>query len=201
VDESSMQQPDGTVSLFAHMAELHISDASRMKRVPLSGNSTFSAAAVAAEDANSTTIGDHLRIGDGGLAQNWNSVGDWIGWKFKLIEPGRYRIKIQTVAQKYKDWLGGHMMKVKVGDMEFSKEITPDMVYETPRTHLFQERITIIGDMNFPEPGEYFLELYAEKINLGVNDGICVSEVKLEREGGARVQSKVICNLGSVIKK
>ena len=187
VDESSMQQPDGTVSLFAHMAELHISDASRMNRVPLSGNSTFSAAAVAAEDANSTTIGDHLRIGDGGLAQNWNSTADWIGWKFKLIEPGRYRIKVQTVARKYKDWIGGHMMKVKVGETEFSKEITPDKVYETPRTHLFQERVTILGDMDFPEPGNCFLELYAEKINPEVNEGICVSEVKLEKGKKERV--------------
>jgi hypothetical protein len=70
---------------------------------------------------------------------------------------------------------------------EFSKEITPDKVYETPRTHLFQERVTILGDMDFPEPGNCFLELYAEKINPEVNEGICVSEVKLEKGKKERV--------------
>lgn len=182
VDERIIQQPDGTVRLFAHMSELHVSEGSRKKRIPRPGNSMFSSVAVAAEDANSTTIGNHLRIGDGGLVQNWNSSEDRISWNFKLLEHGTYSMKVHTVAPKYKDWIGGHKMRIKVGGNEFSKDIIPDEVYETPRTHLFQERITNFGEMNFPRPGDYCLELLAEKINPDVQDGICVSEVKLVRK-------------------
>ncbi len=182
IDDRILQQPDGTVTLFAHMSELQISEESKKKRILLSKSNTFSAAAIAAEDANSMTIGDHLRIGDGGLAQNWSSTEDRMSWKFKLLEPGRYGLKVHTVAPKYVDWIGGHMMKLKVAGIEISKEISPDEIYETPRTHHFQERITDFGEVDFRKAGDYSLELLAEKINPEVQGGICISEVKLEKK-------------------
>ncbi len=179
IDESIFQQPDGSVKLFAHMSELSVSTASRKRRVPLPGNSVF--AAVAAEDANSNTTGDHLKIGDGGLVQNWNSTEDHVEWRFRVFEPGIFLVKVNTVAVKYKDWLGGHRMKISVGDKELVKDITPDIVFESPRTHLFQERTTEFGSFELERAGEYVLRLSAEIINPEVQQGICVSEVKMEK--------------------
>ena len=180
IDESIFQQPDGSVKLFAHMSELSVSPASRKRRVPLSGDRVF--AAIAAEDANSSTRGDHLRISESGLVQNWNSTEDHVEWNFRIFEPGSFLVKVNTVAEKYKDWVGGHRMKISVGNKDLAKDITPDQVFESPRTHFFQERITEFGSIELDRAGEYVLRLSAEKINPEVQQGICVSEVMLEKK-------------------
>ena len=73
-------------------------------------------------------------------------------------------------------------MKISVGNKDLAKDITPDQVFESPRTHFFQERITEFGSIELDRAGEYVLRLSAEKINPEVQQGICVSEVMLEKK-------------------
>ena len=72
-------------------------------------------------------------------------------------------------------------MKISFGNQYLVKDITPDKVFESPRTHLFQERITEFWKIELDHAGEYILKLYAEKINPEVQSGICVSEIMIEK--------------------
>ncbi len=176
VDETCLQQPDHRVLLPAHMASLNVSPESARRNVAVSTNDLF--AAVAGEAANEAR-GDHMRIGAGGLVENWHSERDSLAWSFKLCDAGTFDVTLYTVAAKYKNWVGGHRVRIRIGDWHATAEITPDEVVNDPRAHLFAERGTRIGICRLERPGACDAELSAEHINPADPAGLCISALSL----------------------
>ena len=182
VEEGLLQQPGGSVPLFGHMAKLQISPSSAARRKPRDTNALF--AAVAVEEAN-LSIGDHLMISPSGLTENWHSVEDWVEWTFQVIEPGEFELHLQTVAAKYREWVGGHKVLVSLGDQRLEALITSDQVVESPRTILFAERSTKLGRLQLVTPGIYQLQLRAVTINPADSAGLCIDQLRLIKAPGS----------------
>jgi alpha-L-fucosidase len=176
VDEGCIQQPDGSILLPAHMAALQVSPESAARRVPIDRNNVFASEAV---EFVEQTIGDHLRIGGGGLVENWRSTLDSIRWTFRIEQPGRFAVCLHTVAAKYRDWVGGHRVTVRAGDAVLTSVVRPDEEVHTPRAHHFAERVTHVGTMTIAAPGKHTLELGAEWIDPEDPAGLCVGEIRL----------------------
>ncbi len=179
-DERCIQQPDGSILLPGHMAELHVSEASQADRMPASSNNQF--AAIRGEEANET-VGNHMSIGAGGLVERWNSERDSLSWTFSVFEPGRFEVRIHTVAAKYLPWVGGHEVEVGISGQTLRGEIKPDETIETPRTHLFAERATRLGLLTIDRAGEHRIDLRALRINRDDSAGLCVGELRLKPVG------------------
>jgi alpha-L-fucosidase len=176
VNEDCIQQPDGSVYLPGHMAELLVSPESAARQVPIDRNNVFASEAI--EFAHET-VGDHLRIGGGGLVENWRSTLDALRWTFRIEQPGRFEIHLHTVAAKYKDWTGGHRVTVVSGGTTITSEVTPDEEVHTPRTHHFAERVTHLGSFELAARGTHTLHLGAAFINPDDPAGLCVGELLL----------------------
>lgn len=176
-DEGCIQQPDGSVSLAGHMATLHVSGESTARRVAVDPNKDF--AAVKGEEVNDMMTGDHMRIGSGGLVENWRSEKDWLSWSFRIFTPGKFQISIHTVAAKYCAWVGGHTVRIRFLDRDLSSTIDDGTRVDKPRTHLFSERATLIGKLPIDEPGHYTLSLHADTMNPADPAGLCVDAIVL----------------------
>ena len=70
VDESCIQQPDGSISLPAHMANLHASGA-----------------------------GPQIALGRGGMIEGWRKKSNWMSWDFKVSEPGEFQVHVHTAVR------------------------------------------------------------------------------------------------------
>ena len=105
----------------------------------------------------------------------------WVSWNFKVFNPGTFEVIIHTVAAKYKDWVGGHRVRLKVGSEELAGVIRPDEIIESPRTRYYEERATILGTVEISSAGSYRLEIGAERINDKDPAGLCLSEIRLRQ--------------------
>jgi alpha-L-fucosidase len=176
VNEGCIQQPDGSVYLPGHMAELQISAESAARRVPVDRNSVFASEAV---EFVEQTVGDHVRIGGGGLVENWRSTLDALRWTFSIEQPVSFAVHLHTVAAKYKDWAGGHRVILQSGGCTLTATVTPDEEVHTPRTHHFAERVTHLGTITFATSGTHTVHLGATHINPDDPAGLCVGEIRL----------------------
>ena len=176
VNEDCIQQPDGSVFLPGHMADLRISPESAARQVPVDRNSVFASEAV---EFVEQTVGDHMRIGGGGLVENWCSPLDTLRWTFRIERPGRFEVRLHTVAAKYKDWIGGHRVTLQSGETTLASDVRPDEEVHSPRTHHFAERVTRIGTITLANPGTHTMQLGAIYINPDDPAGLCVGELLL----------------------
>ena len=149
VDESPLQQPDGSISLPAHMGELH---------VPKTGRP--------------------VRVGRGGVTENWFSRSNWIHWDVKVHAPGEFEVKVVTSVRGRK-WVGGHKVKVSVGRKGLAKTIRADEEVVSPRTLHAPEAATRFGRITIARPGTHTLKLRAERINPAARAGLGVAAVRL----------------------
>jgi hypothetical protein len=149
VDESPLQQPDGSVSLPAHMAKLH---------APKTGRA--------------------IRIGRGGVTENWFTRSNWIRWEFKVRRPGELEVKVVTGVRGRK-WQGGHKVRLTVGRRNITKTIRADEEIVSPRTLHAPEAATNFGRIRLQRPGTYWLTLRAERIHQAAPAGLGVAAVQL----------------------
>jgi alpha-L-fucosidase len=183
-DQRILQQPDGGITLFAHMARLHVSPASAARRRPADGHALFAAAS---GEAANQAIGDHLTIGPGGLIENWRSPEDRVTWSFTVGTPGTFDVHLLTVAAKYRDWVGGHTVEVEAAGQTLRGVVADHAVIDGPRRALFAERATALGELRLPHAGEFVLTLRAVRINAEDPAGLCVDAVRVvsQRSPGA----------------
>ena len=88
---------------------------------------------------------------------------------------------VHTVAQKYVKWKGGHEVSVSIGRQTVTRKVRADKKVESPRTFHFEERVTRLGTLEIKKPGKTVLKLKASQINRAVTNGLCVSEIRLEK--------------------
>jgi len=149
VDESPLQAPDGSITLPAHMADLH-----------------------------TPRTGRQVRIGRAGVTENWFTKANSISWPFKVAKPGQFALKVVTSVRGRK-WQGGHKVKLAVAGKSITKTIRPDERIVSPRTLHAPEAATKFGKVKLARCGTYTLKLRAERINKTARAGLGIAGVQL----------------------
>ena len=151
VDDSPLQQPDGTVSLPAHMAKQHAAKG-RPK----------------------------IAVGRGGAIEGWHTTDNWLSWDFRVSEPGEFEIKVATAAAGHgRTWQGGHKVAVEVDGKTIKGTLTADEQVDSPRAQYFPEAATRLGKIKIDKPGTHQLTIKATQVKKDVPAGLTISSVQL----------------------
>ena len=149
VVEWPIQQPDGSVRLPVHMAELHAPERGR-----------------------------RFRLGRGGVTENWWTKANHLSWAFQLVEPGDFEVRVHTVVRGGA-WEGGHEVRAVVAGQTARATIAPDEMIDSPRAKHAVEAATSLGTVTLARPAHCTLTLRADRIDKATRAGLCVSEVRL----------------------
>ena len=154
VDQTALQQTDGSITMIASMANLHTPES-----------------------------GTQIRIGETGVIQDWFDTSNWIDCDFKVFKPGTFEIRVHTsTLRRVREWTGGHEVRVDIAGSTFRKTITPDVWSDSPKAQYFPEAATIIGQVQLDNPGLHTIEVCAESINKESRAGLSVSAISLMRQ-------------------
>ncbi|MCY4109273.1 MAG: alpha-L-fucosidase [Chloroflexi bacterium] len=153
VDAAPLQQPDGSIELLAGMADLHVP-----KR------------------------GSRIEVHPGGVIANWYNKANWMSWKFKVVEPGKFDVKVVTgTLRHYGVWEGGHRIRVSVGGSSVSGATAADEQTGGARASYFPEHVTNLGRITIDSVGMHELKVRAEEINKSALGGVALASVRLQR--------------------
>lgn len=152
IDQTLMQQPDGTITLFAHLAEISASE----------------------NDPDLTLDRSSILVG-------WKEPDSRLNWQFRVAEAGEFTVLLSTAAvMRPRIWQGGHTVEITLGETTLSQNISKDRELDTPRTKHIPEVESIIGTVNIPEAGVYSLAMQVTAFNPAAEHGIAVSYIRLE---------------------
>jgi alpha-L-fucosidase len=156
VDPLPIEQPDGTLSLPAFMAD---------RRGPAAGGFT---------------------VARGGYTDQWKSPANGLRWKAKVLVPGLYRVKALSSARtEYCVPAGAtpHRMRLEIdgpGRATLPFPLVEHGRLESPRAQYFPEIVSEAGEVGFPAPGIYELTLRASSVSKRAPEGIAVTGLELE---------------------
>jgi alpha-L-fucosidase len=150
VDPSLMQQPDGTVTLPAALAEMH----------------------------NASEAG--MRLDSRGVIERWVNKDEWLSWEFKMHRPGAFDVVAITSEQKYgKGWDGGHTVVVSVAGQELRSTMKNDGREENSANAYWPYVISKIGKVAIGKPGKLSLTLKPETIQAEQKFGLTLVSLRL----------------------
>lgn len=151
VDQTAIQQSDGSITMIASMVTRH---------TPKSGT--------------------QIRIGESGVIEDWFTKSNWIDCDFKISKPGTFSVRVHTSAlRRAREWAGGHKVCVDIVGKTFRKAIKPDEWSDSPKAQYFPEAATIIGEIQIDKPGTYTVKVTAESINKKSRAGLSLSAITL----------------------
>jgi alpha-L-fucosidase len=149
VDVSLQQQAAGVIMLPAHAADMHCAD-----------------------------YWGRMRIGQGGCITDWYSPDNWLGWKFKVFEPGGFDVYLDTRAVSLYGWKGGHKVEVTVAGQTVRATLKAEVPPEQAGAH-YPVFTNHIGNVRIDDTGEHSLSLRTTKINAQARGGLTASYVRL----------------------
>jgi hypothetical protein len=120
-----------------------------------------------------------------GVTAGWTSPTQWLRWRFVVTQPGRYEAELVTRNSQHvasaPHWLGGHRVALHGAGRTLTSEVRADRPGTGPRARYHAEAATLLGEVEFPAPGEYVLDLRAEHIEPAVPWGLSVDRLRLTR--------------------
>lgn len=145
-----LQQPDGTTTLPATLANIHRSGAGS------------------------------LRLDSRGVIEHWTDKNEWLDWQFQASTPGDYEVTLVTSEQKYGGgWEGGHHVKLDVAGHELSGVVSKDGHLENASNPYWPYVASRLGRVEIPRSGTYQLSLKPETIESAKHFGLTLVYVKL----------------------
>jgi hypothetical protein len=155
VDTSLRQQPNGVVTLPAHLGEIHNSQ------------------------------GGGLRIDSRGVVENWLRADEWMSWDFKVNDRGTYQVVLVTSEQKYgRGWEGGHRVSLDVAGQHLEGTVSNDGKEENPGDAYWPYVVSKIGSLKISKAGGYHLELKPQEIQALKKFGLTLVSVRLVPPAG-----------------
>jgi alpha-L-fucosidase len=149
-----LQQPDGSMTLWPHMASLH----------PAADNPKF-------------------KLGDAGQISGWTETGSSLEWEFKLLSPGEFEALIVVKGPAYdsrgKAGKTGQKVVLDAGGMAVSGTLRDGGKMKGFRTEYHPEYGFKIGRLTLDKPGLVRAALRAEKIPAGSWGGLPLASVRL----------------------
>lgn len=151
VESSLIQQPDQSVTLPAHLAEVHKAAAAQQ-----------------------------LRLDSRGVVERWLNKDEWMNWDFKVNQPGAFDVVVLTSEQKYgRDWEGNHQVGIEVAGQKVQGVIAEQGKEENPFNPYWKYVISKVGRVTIDKAGKYSLTLKPEVIKAEKKLGLTLVSVKL----------------------
>jgi alpha-L-fucosidase len=150
VDPSLEQQPDGSITLPAHLSELHKSP------------------------------GSEARLDSRGVMERWTHAQDWMTWNFKVNRPGAFNVELITSQQKYgQGWDGGQHVTLEFPSERLSGIVTDNGREDNPSNPYWPYVISKMGRVRFDKPGKYALSLKPDEIPADQKYGLTLVSARL----------------------
>jgi alpha-L-fucosidase len=150
VDPSLQQQPDGTITLPAHLSESHKSAGSKMQ-----------------PDSR-------------GVMERWTSAQDWVEWSFKVNGPGTFDVELITSQQKYGGgWDGGQRVTLDIASQKLSAVVSDGGRVDNPSNPYWPYMVSKMGRIRIGKSGEHRLSLKPEEIPAGQMYGLTLVSIRL----------------------
>lgn len=173
VKEGTYQQPDRSISLPAHLAQVHL-EIETPRKAELDSETD---AARKAETFNSSNA--NPGIDQNGILSGWHHEQGCVIWHLTVYEEGSYQLSIQTRSGKYMPWKGGHKISALCNGIIRETTLTADREVPDSNSFYFDEKISHAGNFKL-HPGEHHLELRLIQCNQEDPAGLCISMAKLE---------------------
>jgi alpha-L-fucosidase len=157
VEETPVQQPDGSVSLPAFMARV---------RGPLKAG---------------------FAVSRSGFTEGWTSTANGLSWSAKILEPGIYQASVfssDAAAYRSPGREPAHRLRLSLSAPSrawLAFPLARHAQVTNPRARYFPEIETRAGVLTVPAAGTYSIRLRAEKVSRRAAEGIAVSGVRLSR--------------------
>jgi len=154
VDTSLTQQPGGTVTLPAHLSEVHHAGA------------------------------EGLRFDSRGVAERWTNKEEWVAWDFRVVRPGAFDVVVVTSEQKYgRDWEGGHQLEIEAAGQRLSGKVERDGKEVDPANPYWPYVISKLGRVRVDRAGHYSLTLKPQSLSSEKKLGLTLVSVRLVPAG------------------
>jgi alpha-L-fucosidase len=151
VDTTLLQQPDGSVTLDAYLAEIHKAPA-----------------------------GSHVQLDSRGVAEQWFNKDEWMSWDFKTSRRGAFDVVLLTSEQKYgKGWEGGHHVAIDVAGQNVKAPVENNGTQENTTNPYWKYVVSKMGRVQLDKPGKFTLSLKPETIESQKKLGLTLVSVKL----------------------
>jgi alpha-L-fucosidase len=151
VEKALQQQPDGSITLPAYLANMH-----------------------------QAAAGPKAKLDSRGVMEGWLNKDEWADWMFQVSSPGEFEVEIVTSEQKYgKDWEGGHRIKIDLAGKEIRGVMSNDGHQENPSNPYWPYVISKPGRASIQKSGMYRLSLKPESIESQKKLGLTLVSVKL----------------------
>ena len=155
VDTTLTQQPGGTVTLPAHLAEVR-------RAAP----------------------GEGLRFDTRGVAERWTNKDEWLNWDFRVVRPGEYDVVVVTSEQKYgRDWEGGHELLVESAGQTLRGKVERDGKEVDPANPYWPYVVSKLGRLRVDKAGKYSLALKPQSLRSDKKLGLTLVNVRLVPAG------------------
>ncbi|HWS85886.1 MAG TPA: alpha-L-fucosidase [Pyrinomonadaceae bacterium] len=156
VDTMLTQQPGGTVTLPAHLAEVHRAAAG----------------------------GEGLRFDTRGVAERWTNKDEWLNWDFRVVRPGEYDVVVVTSEQKYgRDWEGGHEVLIESAGQTLRGKVGRDGKEVDPANPYWPYVVSRLGRLRVDRPGRAGLSLKPQTLVSDKKLGLTLVNVRLVPAG------------------
>lgn len=168
VDETPLQQPDGSVTLPSFMAAL---------RGPAKGG---------------------FSVARGGFTDGWTKTANSLRWTVKILDPGAYAVTLLSSGKaEYCAPRGTtpHRLLLQASGPDAARVRARIAVVEherlkSPRAQYFPEIVTNAGTVTLPARGLYTVTLSAESVSPHAAEGIGVTGVCLRRVSARMVSRR-----------
>lgn len=155
VDTTLTQQPSGTVTLPAHLAEVH-----------------------------RAATGEGLRFDTRGVAERWTNKDEWLNWDFRVLRPGEYDVFVVTSEQKYgRDWEGGHELLVEAAGQTLRGKVERDGKEVDPANPYWPYVVSRLGRLRVEKAGRVSLALKPQSLRSDKKLGLTLVNVRLVPAG------------------
>ncbi len=149
------QQPDGTVTLPAYLADVH-----------------------------GSRPGQALQFDSRGVVEHWTEAGESLEWEFQVARPQTFQLSIITSVQKYgKAWEGGHRVRITLAGHTVSRTVERSHDLDNPSNPYWPYVESDFGSVRIARPGTYRLELEPEAIEARQKLGLTLVSVRLQPSG------------------
>jgi alpha-L-fucosidase len=160
VDNSIGQRADRDIVLEAHQADIHKTGAESQIGLERAGN-----------------------------VSQWTHPGDSLNWRFKVVHPGTYRIRVRSIAEKAQEaigetvgrWVGGQRFVMETAGKTIHCTVQEDERIADTRSLYFNRIHSFCGTVEFTMPGEYTLKMKLEHavVDRGKETGLKLFSVDL----------------------
>jgi alpha-L-fucosidase len=125
-----------------------------------------------------------LRIGPMGIPENWHDAGDYFRWEARISGGGTYEALLYTFTERHRPdrWEGGHELTLSAGESRADFTVNPGERSYPRDNYQWQLVESPCGDLFFPGPGNYTVELRARKLFFDQGLGPKVHRIVLRKK-------------------